>query len=208
MLCALRHGTKPSPSDLCQKGGSEIRVQSEPKVVYESQLVAQAIQGDQAAQRALYDAYVDRVYRLAYRVAGDDELARDFTQEAFIRAYRKLDTFDTRLRFFSWLYRILLNECLNARRGRRPHEAITPDLLVGGDPDNIVEASERRRQVQQALLMLPHDYRAVIVLRHFAELAYDEIADTLGIPAKTVKSRLYTARQRLSELLSPQKART
>ena len=164
--------------------------------------------GDTDAFEVLVTRYERVLFRVAWRMLGDYEDARDATQEAFIRAYRKLDTFDTRLRFFSWLYRILLNECLNARRGRRPLEAITPDLLVGGDPDNIVEASERRRQVQQALLMLPHDYRAVIVLRHFAELAYDEIADTLGIPAKTVKSRLYTARQRLSELLSPQKART
>ena len=171
-------------------------------------LAIRTLGGDTDAFEVLVTRYERVLFRVAWRMLGDYEDARDATQEAFIRAYRKLDTFDTRLRFFSWLYRILLNECLNARRGRRPHEAITPDLLVGGDPDNIVEASERRRQVQQALLMLPHDYRAVIVLRHFAELAYDEIADTLGIPAKTVKSRLYTARQRLSELLSPQKART
>jgi RNA polymerase sigma-70 factor, ECF subfamily len=79
---------------------------------------------------------------------------------------------------------------------------------AAGSPLDAMEASERRKRVQQALLALPHDYREVIVLRHFAELGYDEIAATLGIPTKTVKSRLYTARQRLSELLIPEKTRT
>jgi RNA polymerase sigma-70 factor (ECF subfamily) len=81
-------------------------------------------------------------------------------------------------------------------------------MLVAGTPLDALEARERRHRVQQALLALPHDYRAVIVLRHFAELGYDEIGATLGIPAKTVKSRLYTARQRLTELLIAEKAAT
>ena len=83
-----------------------------------------------------------------------------------------------------------------------------PEMVLAASPLEALEASERRHRVQQALLALPHDYREVIVLRHFAELGYDEIATTLGIPPKTVKSRLYTARQRLIELLVLEKTET
>ena len=173
----------------------------------DARLAARTLAGDTDAFEILVTRYERVLFRVACRMLGDHEDARDATQEAFLSAYRKLDRFDTRRRFFSWLYRILLNECLNARRDRRPHEAVTPELVVGGSVQDVVEASERRRRVQQALLALPHDYRAVIVLRHFEELGYDEIADALGIPSKTVKSRLYTARQRLGELLLPEKTR-
>jgi RNA polymerase sigma factor (sigma-70 family) len=110
---------------------------------------------------------------------GDYDDASDATQAAFVRAYGKLGTFDRRFRFFSWLYRILLNECLNARRGRRPHEQVRPEMAMAGSPLEALEAAERRRRVQHALLALS---REVIVLRHFAELGYDDIAVTLGIP--------------------------
>ena len=83
-----------------------------------------------------------------------------------------------------------------------------PGTALAASPLDALEASERRHRVQQALLALPHDYREVIVLRHFAELGYDEIAATLGIASKTVKSRLQTARQRLTELLILEKTGT
>ena len=136
----------------------------------DARLAARTLAGDTDAFEILVTRYERVLFRVACRMLGDHEDARDATQEAFISAYRKLDRFDTRLRFFSWLYRILLNECLNAKRDRRPHEAVTPELVVGGSAQDVVEASERRRRVQQALLALPHDYRAVIVLRHFEEL--------------------------------------
>ena len=171
----------------------------------DADLVARSRGGDQAAFEILVTRYQRVLFSVAYRMLGDYDDARDATQVAFISAYRKLGTFDPRYRFFSWLYRILMNECLNARRGRRPHEAVRPDMAVGGGPLEALEAAERRRRVQRALLALPHDYREVIVLRHFGELGYDDIAATLGVPAKTVKSRLYTARQRLIELLLSEK---
>ena len=164
-------------------------------------LVARTLEGDTAAFEAIVARYESVLFRVALRMLGDREDALDATQTAFVSAYRKLGSFDQNLRFFSWLYRILLNECLNARRDRRPHQPLTPDMMLAGTPLEALEASERRQRVQLALLALPQEYREVIVLRHFAELGYDEIATTLCIPAKTVKSRLYTARQRLIELL-------
>ena len=103
------------------------------------------------------------------------------------------------------MYRILLNECLNARRGRRRDledvQDESFDVAGNGTPLDALERTERRHRVQQALLSLPDDYRQVVVLRHFAELSYDDIAAALAIPAKVVKSRLYTARQRLAAML-------
>jgi RNA polymerase sigma-70 factor, ECF subfamily len=164
-------------------------------------LVARSLAGDTAAFEAIVVKYERVLFRVALRMLGNTEDARDATQTAFVSAYGKLASFDANFRFFSWLYRILLNECLNARRDRRPHEPVMPEMVLAASPLDALEASERRHRVQLALLALPHDYREVIVLRHFAEMGYDEIASTLGIAPKTVKSRLHTARQRLTELL-------
>ena len=137
---------------------------------------------------------------------GDEEEARDAAQNTFVKVFEKLATYDPRRRFFSWIYRILVNECLNVIRGRRPEDELTPVLASSGGPFESAVSRERQAQVQAALLQLTPEYRAVVVLRHFAGLSYDEMADALGVPAKTVKSRLYSARQRLGELLLGWKA--
>jgi RNA polymerase sigma-70 factor (ECF subfamily) len=165
-------------------------------------LVAGAARGDTSAFEALVTKYQRVLFSVAHRMLGDYADAADATQTAFIKAYQKLGSFDPSFRFYSWIYRILLNECLNARRDRKNHERITPDLAGAASPHDDVEAAERRQRVQRALSELPAEYRQVIVLRHFGELSYDDIAAVLGIETKTVKSRLYTARQRLTELLS------
>ena len=94
-----------------------------------------------------------------------------------------------------------MNECLNVLRGRRPEDELSPALATAGGPYEAAISSERRTQIQAALLQLTPDHRAVIVLRHFGGLSYDEMGDALGVPSKTVKSRLHSARQRLGELL-------
>jgi RNA polymerase sigma-70 factor, ECF subfamily len=163
--------------------------------------VARCLAGDTAAFEPIVQRYQRVLFTVALRMLGDYDEASDATQNAFISAYRRLDTFDPQRRFFSWIYRILVNECLNDRRDRRPHEELTPDMAAGGSPIDLVEAGERRRRVQTAILALPYEYRQVIVLRHFTELSYDEIAEVAGISAKTVKSRLHTARERLAKIL-------
>jgi len=167
----------------------------------DSTLVARSVGGDDAAFEALVTRYQRVLFSVALRMLGEYADASDATQAAFVKAYQRLGSFDPQFRFFSWIYRILLNECLNAKRDRRTHGEIPPGLAAGVSPLEALDAAERRRRVQLALLALPVEYREVIVLRHFAGLSYDDIAATLGIPAKTVKSRIYTARQRLVELL-------
>ena len=163
-------------------------------------VVARCLNGEHNAYEAIVVRYQKGLFNVALRMLGSSEDARDATQNAFVKAYEHLDSFDSAYPFFSWLYRILKNECLNILRRRRPSEPVPQDLAAG-DGEDPVEVRERHRAVQQALLALSMEYREVVVLRHFTDLSYDEIATTLGIPAKTVKSRLYTARQQLGELL-------
>ena len=134
---------------------------------------------------------------------GDYDEASDATQNAFIRAYRRLDTFDGQRRFFSWIYRILMNECLNLRR--RPATELlgdSEDTVMDPSGADAVEMAERKRDVRHAILSLSPAYREVIVLRHFAALSYEQMSEAIGVPAKTVKSRLHTARQQLASDLA------
>ena len=164
-------------------------------------LVRQTLAGETAAFGVLVTRYQKVLYTVAIRMLGNAEDALDATQDAFTKAYQRLDTFDPSYRFFSWMYRILVNECLNAIRSRHPEETLVGDVAAVGTPFDSMAAEERRAHVEAALKRLSPEYRAVIVLRHFAGQSYSEIADALAIPEKTVKSRLYAARQRLGELL-------
>ena len=149
----------------------------------DAQMAARAASGNAAAFEGLVARYEAPLFRVAFRMLGDYDDARDATQTAFIKAYEKLGTFDPRFKFFSWIYRILLNECL---KPARPAPGGTLTATFRRRPVDGLEAEDRRRLVQRALLALPADYRQVVVLRHFGELNYDDISATLGIPTKTV----------------------
>ena len=164
-------------------------------------VVARCLAGEHNAYEAIVSRYQKGLFNVALRMLGNYEDAKDATQTAFIKAYEHLDSFNPEQRFFNWLFRILKNECLNSLRGRRAAEPVSVGLAATNRADP-VEARERHQAVQSALLTLSVEYREVVVLRHFTDLSYDEIAATLGIPAKTVKSRLYTARQQLGERLA------
>jgi RNA polymerase sigma-70 factor (ECF subfamily) len=171
-------------------------------------IVARCRTGETAAFEALVERYQRVLFTVALRMLGNYDAASDAAQNAFVKAYRKLETFDASQRFFSWIYRILVNECLNARRDEHPHEPLAPDLAAADNPADLFEAAERRQRVQAAILALPMEYREVVVLRHFTELSYEEIGETLRLPVKTVKSRLHTARTRLAGMLRGLDART
>jgi RNA polymerase sigma-70 factor, ECF subfamily len=162
--------------------------------------VARCLAGQPDAYEAIVRRHQRGLFNVALRMLGNYEDAKDVTQDTFLKAYEHLDSFDPDQRFFGWIYRILKNECLNVLRARRPSQLVSLDLPAG-DAADPVEDGERQQAVQAALLTLPVDYREVVLLRHFTDLSYDEIAAALGIPAKTVKSRLYTARQQLGERL-------
>lgn len=164
--------------------------------------VARCLQGDSSAFEPIVRRYERVLFSVARRMLGNHEDAMDATQNAFVRAYQRLETFDPNRRFFSWIYRIAVNECLNARRSRRPDEALADVPADAGDsPLEAVAALERSESIDAALVKLSEEHRLVVVLRHFADLSYTEISEAIGVPEKTVKSRLFDARQRLGLLL-------
>jgi RNA polymerase sigma-70 factor (ECF subfamily) len=168
----------------------------------DAQLVRLCRQGDAAAYGELIDRYQKPLFNTALRMTGDHEEARDITQSAFVKAYERLDSFNPEFKFFSWIYRILLNESLNTLKQRRQNADIDPDQLAHNrTPEGEYEAQKLSAEIDAALRSLALEYRVVIVLRHFNEMSYDEMSEILSIPAKTVKSRLYTARQNLAAIL-------
>jgi RNA polymerase sigma-70 factor (ECF subfamily) len=165
--------------------------------------VKRCLTGEPAAFEVLVGRYQHIMFNVALRMLGDYEDARDAAQNTFVKAFEKLGTYDQERRFFSWLYRILVNECLNLRRrpATEPLGDNEPAMSESFDAD-AVETAERKRDVRQAILSLSPAYREVIVLRHFAALSYEQMSDAIGVPAKTVKSRLHTARQQLASELA------
>jgi RNA polymerase sigma-70 factor (ECF subfamily) len=167
----------------------------------DASLVARCLEGDREAFEPLVTRYERVLFSVALRLVGDYEDARDATQNAFVRAYERLETFDPQRRFFSWIYRIVVNECLNLRRSRRPNEPLADTMEATGGVFEAVDAAEASDRIQAALAALTEEYREVVILRHFVDLSYEEISEVLGVPDKTVKSRLFSARKRLAEIL-------
>jgi len=163
--------------------------------------VTRCLAGDVEAFGGLVERYQRVLYNLSLRMLGNTEDARDATQTAFLKVWENLARFNPRYRFFSWIYRITVNECLNQIDRRRRLEPLDPDLPSKNDTASGVRARETSERIQAALLCLTPEHRQVVILRHFLEMPYGEMARTLMIPEKTVKSRLYEARQRLCELL-------
>lgn len=166
--------------------------------------VRQCLAGDPQAFAALVGRYEKPVYNVALRMLRNAEDARDIAQTVFMKAYQNLASYDPQFKFYSWVYRMAINESLNILRvrGRNagpvdervPEEAAGPSELLAGD--------QTREAVLEAIDRLKPEYRAVIVLRYFVDRNYEDMGEILGIDAKTVKSRLYTARQLLKDQLS------
>ena len=171
----------------------------------EERLISRCLGGDRQAFEPLVERYYRPLFVVAVRMLGSRDEAQDVTQTVFLKAYQALASCDPHRRFFSWIYRILINECLNALRSRRPMQGIDATMASPVRAPDPVEVAETRNRVREALLHLTGTQRDVIVMRHFAEMRYEEIAAALDVPEKTVKSRLFSARQRLCELLADEK---
>ena len=155
------------------------------------------LDGQRDAAGGLVDRYQKRLFNVALRMLDNVQDAEDATQTVFLNAFLKLRTYDPRFRFFSWIYRMTVNESLNVLKRRKRTETLEdrPDIAApGAGPDGATELQDR---VGKALMQLKPDDRAVVVLKHFVFFSYEEIADVLEIPVRTVKSRLFTARERL-----------
>ncbi|HET9985300.1 MAG TPA: sigma-70 family RNA polymerase sigma factor [Longimicrobiales bacterium] len=167
-------------------------------------MIARAVTGDDLAQRALYDAHVDRVYRLAYRMTGSEDMAQDFTQDAFIRAFGRLKEFRGDSAFSTWLHTVAVSVILNGlRKVKRLRERET-------DLDDAVEVGvvrceaepDLKERLKRAVDGLAEHYRLVFVMHDVEGFTHEEIGRTLEIPEGTSKARLFRARAALREKLA------
>lgn len=170
----------------------------------ERDLIARARAGEPAAERALYEAHVDRVYRLAYRLAGDDDLAREFTQEAFIRAFERLHTFRGDSQLATWLHAIATSVALNGLRKVKRFRQRETDLddagHVAGGPRQA--EPDLKRRLHAAIDALPEGYRTVFLLHDVEGYTHEEIGAALGVETGTSKAQLSRARAKLREALA------
>ena len=171
----------------------------------DSELIRRVLAGDVFAERALYDAHVERVYRLAYRLAGNDpDLAQDFTQEAFVRAFGRLQEFQGRSAFSTWLHSITVSVSLNGLRKvtrNRQREVEIDDVTPVGYSERNAEPDLKDR-LRSAIAGLPEHYRAVFVMYDMEGYSHEEIGNALNVPVGTSKARLSRAREKLREELA------
>ena len=170
----------------------------------ESELISRVRAGEPAAERALYDAHVDRVYRLAFRLAGDDELARDFTQETFIRAFDRIGTFRGESRLSTWLHAIATTVSLNGlRRVKRFRTRETALEAADGVAGGVRSAEpDLKTRLRDAIDALPDKYRTVVVMHDMEGYTHEEIAAALDMEVGTSKAQLSRARAKLRESLA------
>lgn len=182
----------------------------------EPRLLQRAKQGDDTAFGELVHRYQTTMYNIALRLLGRHQEAEDAVQESFLRAYGALGRFDTDLPFSPWIKRITVNLCLNWLESARvkPHllasdlgntEDVPADMGRWANPEpgpeQVAMAREQSHRIRQAILQLPPRYRAVIELRHYQEMRYDEMAAALQRPLSSVKSDLFRARKMLAQIL-------
>jgi RNA polymerase sigma-70 factor, ECF subfamily len=186
----------------------------EPEPLDDVQLVTRAQGGDRAAFGSLVERYQERVLNLCYRRLNDRELALDATQEAFLKAYRGLARFRAESRFYTWLFRIAVNEATTAHRRRSRRRAGSLDAVgsegervpepaadASYDPEAEVARGDERSVLMAAIAELDEEQARVVVLRDVEQLSYQEVADILEIPLGSVKSRLHRARHALKTRL-------
>jgi RNA polymerase sigma-70 factor (ECF subfamily) len=167
-------------------------------------LLARVRAGDPAAERELYETHVDRIYRLAYRLTGEDALAQDCTQDTFVRAFDGLRDFRGDARLSTWLHRIAVSVTLNALRKvkrLRQRETDLTEVTMVGTGGRAAEPDLKSR-LARAIEALPDGYRVVFVMHDVEGYTHEEIGAALGVQNGTSKAQLSRARARLREALA------
>lgn len=164
----------------------------------ELRMVTSCQQGNKKAMDTLVRELQKPIYNAAYRMLGTPDEAADVAQSTFLKVFENIDRFDPKFKLFSWVYRIAVNESLDQikRRGRTETLKQSPQSSASQPPENVA-MEQLIGKVQSILMQLSEDHRTVIVLRYFSECSYQEIGRVLELPEKTVKSRLFSARQQL-----------
>lgn len=165
-------------------------------IVDDNKLVNETLSGKIESFGLIVEKYQKVVFNLAFRMTNDYDVAKDITQESFIKAFFKLNSFNSKYKFFSWLYRIALNECFDFQKKQNKNENDDNEIYESGNtPLEEIEEVELKNRVNKAINMLDEKYKSVIILKHFENLSYEEISEILLLPIKVIKSRLYMARE-------------
>lgn len=177
--------------------------------------IKQVLNGNQDAYAEIVDLYQSRLYHVCYRMLGNKHEAEDITQEAFLRAYINLHTFDQKRKFSTWIFRIATNLCIDRIRKKKPDYHL--DAQVPGTdgldmysqiaaseelPVEQLEKMEMQERLQYEISRLPDKYRSVIVLKYMEELPLQEISEILDLPLGTVKTRIHRGREALRKQMS------
>ncbi|KUP04478.1 RNA polymerase sigma factor SigW [Bacillus coahuilensis m2-6] len=176
--------------------------------------IKQVLKGDQNAFGEIVELYKDKVFQICYRMVGNRHEAEDLAQEAFVRAYVNIHTFQQTRKFSTWLFRIATNLCIDRIRKKKPDyyldaevagtEGLTLYSQVAAEgklPEEEVETLEMEEQLQREISKLPDKYRSVIILKYIEELSLQEISDILDLPLGTVKTRVHRGREALRKQL-------
>ncbi len=177
--------------------------------------IKQVLKGDQNAYSDIVNLYQHKLYQICYRMLSNKHEAEDIAQEAFVRAYINLHTFDQKRKFSTWLYRIATNLCIDRIRKKKPDYYLDAEVagtegldmysqLSSNDklPDDQVEQMELQDRIQYEISRLPDKYRSVIVLKYMEELSLQEISEILDLPLGTVKTRIHRGREALRKQLN------
>lgn len=171
--------------------------------------VLRAQRGDEHAFAQLVEAYQSPIYNLAYRMLGSSAEAEDATQEAFLRVWTKLDTYDPSRKLSSWMLSVASHHCIDRLRRRRGGQVSMEEIMASRwlpadepKPEDVTLSQEQREQVRTLLQYLQPQYRLVVTLRYWQDKSYTEIAAITGATESAVKSRLHRARRAMAELLA------
>ena len=176
-------------------------------------LIAECLEGRTAAYGELVRRYQDRLYNTIYRLLDNAEDAQDVLQEAFLNAYVSLDKFKGDAQFFTWLYRIAFNAAISLRRKRRRQLSVRMgrrleghaeplDVSDASRPEHGIEREEEEKRIQEGLNRLSPDHRIVLILKDIEGQKYSQMAEILGVPVGTIRSRLHRARMELRAILA------
>ena len=177
--------------------------------------IKQVLKGDQNAYADIVNLYQHKLYQICYRMLGNKQEAEDIAQEAFVRAYINLHSYDQKRKFSTWLYRIATNLCIDRIRKKKPDYYLDAEV-AGTDgldmysqiaanerlPEDVVTDMELQERIQYEISRLPDKYRSVIVLKYIEELSLQEISEILDMPLGTVKTRIHRGREALRKQLN------
>ncbi len=179
-----------------------------------SELIKKAIEGDEAAYRNLLENYRGALYNLLFKMVRNKEETEDLVQEAFMKAFKALPSFNEEYAFSTWLYKIAINNCIDHMRKKKlkTYSINKPVQSKDGEldrefpdtsmsPDKSILSEERSNIIESAIDELPENYKTAIIMRHSEEKSYEEISKILNIPLGTVKARIFRAREMLKKKL-------